>query len=76
MKCKCGGELIRIAVDCYQCNVCLLKQAVTFASLPTVPLEINIEPINSDISMNEGYIKQLEKDILKAMMIPEKYFKK
>jgi hypothetical protein len=79
MKCKCGGKLIRIAVDCYQCNLCELKQKVAFASLPTkpmdIPLDINIQQdINTNI--NNNIIKQLGKDIAEALGVPERYFNK
>jgi hypothetical protein len=44
VKCKCGGKLKKIAVDCYECEVCLLKQKVAFATLPTLDVtpKINI----------------------------------
>lgn len=49
LKCKCGGELKRIAADCYQCELCGLKQALAFVYLPErVNTPININPYFKD----------------------------
>ena len=49
MKCKCGGNLKRIAVDCYKCDICGTKQAIAFAAVGD-----SISSINSNqcIAMN------------------------
>lgn len=69
MKCKCGGELERIAVDCYQCKMCKLKQKVAFLEIPT-PININsaivIAP-NSIKSNVEVIVKLLETQYKKIM---------
>jgi ribosomal protein L37AE/L43A len=33
MDCKCGGQLKRVAIDCYQCARCGLKYKAAIAGL-------------------------------------------
>lgn len=58
MKCKCGGELERIYIDCYKCKTCGLKYAAAFAQLPaerngeikiSYEAKLNINKINENI---------------------------
>lgn len=72
MKCKCGGELFRIADDAYQCNICGKKQAVAFAKAkPTKETNcININVV-TPIGMSNKLLKDLADKI--ASGISEKY---
>jgi hypothetical protein len=49
MKCPCGGKLKRVAIDCYRCEQCGLKQKVAFAVMP-IP-EAAISPIVSNVAI-------------------------
>ena len=85
MKCSCGRNLKRIAVDCYECELCGLKQAVGFLkaySSVNVPKlespslnnrEIKILHMDCDSKSNETII-EIEESVCNAIGINKKIF--
>lgn len=74
MRCKCGGELKRIAADCYQCKKCMIKAKCSIADLGvapttvtttityTTPMTINTN-INYIPNMQEPDVRELAKKV-------------
>lgn len=63
MKCKCGGELKRIAIDCFQCDKCILKYKVAFIEPNTnFNAAVNIN-FSADTKHIEAVSKQIEQEI-------------
>jgi hypothetical protein len=74
LECKCGGKLNRIAVDCYACENCGLKQKVAF-----IHPEIDIKPqdipvISCSNNINKEIIKSIEDSIYSNFVVSEKLF--
>jgi len=82
LNCKCGGKLRRIAVDCYECSICGLKQEIAFISIqPKSNINIEIQPINIENYNKQLNIEkiidqindQISKNIFKQLGIPKRY---
>jgi Zn ribbon nucleic-acid-binding protein len=72
MICICGGKLNRIAVDCYECVTCGLRQRIAFTAISAPTALSNINPkINKEFGKLGFEIrpsnKDIEKEILKAV---------
>lgn len=66
MECKCGGNLKRIAADCYECEICGLKQKVAFMELPKTDIKLNnIDIIEYGNNPTINIIRAIEKEIYK-----------
>lgn len=39
INCRCGGNLVRVAIDCYQCTLCGEKQLVALLRVPREEVE-------------------------------------
>lgn len=72
LKCSCGGDLKRIAVDTYKCLNCGLKQAIGFLRMldtysPNFN-QIGIQAIKPNIkTLNEQIIENIQKEIYKSL---------
>lgn len=62
MKCKCGGDLKRIAIDCYQCQTCFKKQKMAFLSVD-INSDIKSLPINLSCNIQKGIVLQICKEL-------------
>ena len=73
MKCKCGGELVRINAGWYQCNRCNTKQSIGYLtikqsyeggakSIDTISININMTVNSNDIdTLSNELVKRLKK---------------
>ncbi|MDF2563715.1 MAG: hypothetical protein K0Q53_110 [Massilibacillus sp.] len=69
LKCKCGGVLKRIAIDCYQCEICGIKQAIGFLSIDNNPIN-KLEKIKPNTNNQyDDFIKDMNKRITENLMI-------
>lgn len=76
MKCKCNGNLKRIAVDCYQCERCGMKQAIAFAAIPLrVNNKLNIDTgicVTNSIDV-QNFTKAITEALCEALMVRRAY---